>query len=129
MISGNAVGFKEGAEVAEVVPGGVGGNEGARDVEPGVIIDGEQQDLFVGGRPPLVDGTVVLPEFADVGAAETPVGPGLARAGGHQMSEVRFDIGFDVGAGALETAEPLHFIGHELIVGRVLQGQEGFRGR
>jgi hypothetical protein len=42
------------------------------------------------------------------------------------MCEVRFDISFDVGACALETAEPLHFIGHELIVGWVLQGQEAF---
>jgi len=112
--------------VAEVVPGGVGGHEAARDVATGVIIDGEQQDLFVRCPPPLVDGTVVLPEFADVGAAETPVRPGLALRDGHKMCEVRFDISFDIGACALETAKPLHFIGHELIVGWVLQGQEAF---
>ena len=86
------MGFKERAEVAEVVPGGVGGDEGARKVEPGVIVNGEQQGLLGGGRPPLVDGTVMLPEFADVGAAEAPVGPRLARAGGHQVGKVCLDV-------------------------------------
>ena len=33
-----AVGFKR---VTEVIPGGLGGNEGARDVATGVAIDGE----------------------------------------------------------------------------------------
>jgi hypothetical protein len=39
-----------------------------------------------------VDGTVMLPEFADVGAAEAPVGPRLARAGGHQVGKVCLDV-------------------------------------
>jgi hypothetical protein len=35
--------------------------------------------LFVGGRPPLVDGGVVLPEFAPDG--HVPSGDGLGRVG------------------------------------------------
>ena len=35
------VGFKRATEVLEVIPGGLGGNEGARDVATGVVIDGE----------------------------------------------------------------------------------------
>lgn len=35
-----AVGFKRATEVLEVIPGGLGGNESARDVATGVIIDG-----------------------------------------------------------------------------------------
>ncbi len=35
------VGFKRAAEVLEVIPSGLGGNEGARDVAAGVVIDGE----------------------------------------------------------------------------------------
>ena len=50
------------AEVLEVVPSGVGLHETAGEVEAGVVIDGEQQGLLGGGGPPLVDGTVVLPE-------------------------------------------------------------------
>jgi hypothetical protein len=53
---GDAVVFKGGAEVAEVVPGGVGGDETARDVEAGMVIDGEEEDLLLRSRPPLVDG-------------------------------------------------------------------------
>jgi hypothetical protein len=30
-----------------------------------MIIDGEQEGLLFIGRPPLVDGRIVLPEFAD----------------------------------------------------------------
>ena len=37
-----------------------------------MIIDGEQERLFAGGWP-LVDGAVVLPEFADGGAAEPAI--------------------------------------------------------
>ncbi len=35
------MGFKRAAEVLEVIPSGLGGNEGARDVATGVVIDGE----------------------------------------------------------------------------------------
>ena len=96
--------FKQGAEVAEVVPSGVGGNEGARQVESGVIVNGEQQGLLGRRHPPLVDGTVVLPEFSDVSAAEAAIGTVLARAGGHEVREVFLDVGLDVGAGAFEIA-------------------------
>ena len=124
---GDPVILEEGAEVAEVVPSGVGGHKTPAEVEARVIIDGEQQDLLGRGRPPLVDGAIVLPEFANMGAAEASVGPVFARAGGHQMGEVRLDVGFDVGAGAFEPAEPLKLIGYELIVRRTLQGQEAFQ--
>jgi len=50
---GNAVDFKGGAEVAEVIPSGVGGAEVAGDIEPGMIIHGEQEDLLLRSRPPL----------------------------------------------------------------------------
>jgi hypothetical protein len=36
-----AEGFKRATEVLEVIPSGLGGNEGARDVTTGVVIDGE----------------------------------------------------------------------------------------
>ena len=57
----------------EVVPSGIGGDEACSDVETGVVIHSEEKDLFLRGRPPLVDRAVVLPEFASVGAAKTPV--------------------------------------------------------
>jgi hypothetical protein len=55
-------------KVLEVVPGGIGGNKSAAEEFAGMIIDGEQEGLLVGSRPPLVDRGVVLPEFADAGA-------------------------------------------------------------
>lgn len=112
--------------MAEVVPGGIGSDEATHEVEAGVIINGKQQGLLGWGIPPLVDGAVVLPEFSDVSAAEAPVWLRFSRACGYQVGKVRFDIGLDAGAGTLELAEPIEFIRHELIVGRILQGQEGF---
>ena len=69
----------------------------------------------------------MLIEFADPRSAETAVGPRLALRGGHQMGQVGFDVGFDAGAGAFKMAQAFHLIGDELIVGRVLQGQEAFQ--
>jgi len=57
-------------EVAEVSPGGVGRDEVPCNVVAGVVVDGEQEDLFLLGWPPLVDGAVVLPEFAESGPAK-----------------------------------------------------------
>lgn len=85
-----------------------------------MIVNGEQQGLLGRRRPPLVDGTVVLPELTDVSAAEAPIGAVLARAGGHEVCEVFFDVGLDVGAGAFEIAKPIEFVRHELIVGGAL---------
>jgi hypothetical protein len=61
------------AEMLEVIPGGVALDEAARDKHARTVIDSEQQCLLVRCRPPLVDRAVVLPEFADVSAAETPI--------------------------------------------------------
>jgi hypothetical protein len=66
----------------------------------------------------------MLPEFANVGAAETSVCPLLGWRGGSKVGEVGFDVGFDGRSGALEVAQALHFVGDELIVRRALHGQE-----
>ena len=75
----------------------------------------------------MVDGTVVLIELADPCPAEPTVSPRLALRGWYQMRQVGFDIGLDAGSSALEAAEAFHFIRHELIVGRALQGQKAFQ--
>ena len=98
------------AEMLEVIPGGVALDEAARDKQARTVIDSEQQCLLVRCRPPLVDRAVVLPEFADVSAAETPIGALLGRRGGNQVGEVGFDVGFESCAGSLEVAQPLHFV-------------------
>ena len=66
----------------------------------------------------------MLPEFSDVGAAKAAVGALFGLSFGDEMGEVFFDVGFDCGACAFEVAESLEFIGDELVVGRVLQGQK-----
>lgn len=101
----NSVGFEGGTEVREVLPGGVGAHEATGYIKTGMVIDGEQQDLFCRCGPPLVDGAVVLPEVADPGATETPVGAWLADGSWEKMRELGFDVGFDAGAGAFEAAE------------------------
>ncbi len=112
------------AEVLEVVPSGVRPDETAREIESGCVVHGEQEGLLGVGWPPLVDGTVVLPELSDVLAAEASVNPGLAGRRGHQMRVVRFDVGLDRGARPAKSAEAFEFIGDELVVGRILKGKE-----
>lgn len=80
--------------------------------------------MLFGGGPPLVDRAVVLPEFADMGAAETPVGAGLAHGLRDEVGEVGFDVCLDCRAGTHEAVQAFDFIGDELEIGRVLQGQE-----
>ena len=56
---------KEAAKVLEMIPRGVGGDKDRAQEFAGMIIDGQQQGLLLLGRPPLVNGGIVLPEFID----------------------------------------------------------------
>jgi hypothetical protein len=115
---------KESSKMFEVIPGGVGGDKDRAQEFAGMIIDGEQEGLLFLGRPPLVDGRIVLPEFADAGAFPSPTGFGArfglvdkfwkacSGKGGHGL------------AVAFETKAGFEFIGHELKIGRFLQRQE-----
>ena len=123
---GQTVGLERRAEVAEVVPSRVGVDEMTGDIESGMIVDGEQQNLFGSRRPPLMDGTVVLPEFPDSGAAKATIAPRLAGRFCRQMGQVSLTIGRHRGPGALEAMEALEFIADELEVGRIEQRQEVF---
>ena len=120
-----AVPEESGAEVLEMVPGGVGGDEGAADVSPRVVVDGEKECLLVVGRPPGMDGGVVLPEFADAGPF--PSAPGLGHRGQcpDLIGKVAPGMSGDGLAVALEGEAGRQFIGDPLVVGRPLQGQEG----
>jgi len=122
---GNAAGKKGGAEVLEMVPGGVRGNEAPGDIEARMVIDGEQEGLLPGGRPPLVDGAVVLPEFAGIGTAEAAISARLSRRGGDELGEVYFGVGFDSGAGAGKVEKPEQVIADKFVIGRVPSSQEG----
>jgi hypothetical protein len=76
------------------------------------------------GGPPRVDRAVMLPEFADMGAAETPLSARFAHGLRDQLGEMGFDADCNCRTGSLEVVKPFHFIGNELEIGRVLQGQE-----
>ena len=115
---GDAVVFKGGAEVGEVIPSGVGTDETGGDVEAGMVIDGEEKELLLRSGPPLVDGAVVLPELADMRPAETPVSAVARRRRGKETREVFFNGCLDAGTGAGEAEKPLQLIGHELEIGR-----------
>ena len=89
-----------------------------------MIIDGQQQGLFFSGGPPLVDGGIVLPEFIDAGAF--PASPGLGAWFGlaDEIGEMDSGEGGHRLAMALETEAGCQFVGHELEVGRFLEGEE-----
>jgi len=66
----------------------------------------------------------MLPKFADVGAAKTPIGASFWRRCRNEVGEIGFDVRLDGRPGTLEVAQTLHLVGDELIVGRALHGQE-----
>ena len=101
-------------------PRGVGGHKTAGHVETGVVINSEEEGLLMIGWPPLVDETVVLPEFAEAGTAEPAEGAGLLLRPGDQIGEVLFGVGFDAGARAAQAVKAEEFVGDELVVWRVL---------
>jgi hypothetical protein len=122
-----AVCFEDGAEMAEVIPSRLSGDEAPRNVEAGMIVDGQQKDLFAGRRPPLVNGTIMLKKFANASPAKTPIGALFAQRRRNEMGEEGFDMSLHAGTGSLETVEALQFVRHKLVVGRTLQGQEAFQ--
>ena len=121
---GDAVLFKGAAEVAEVIPSGVGDDETSGDIEARMIVHGKQENLLVRGRPPLVDGAVVLPKLADVGPAKTTIGAVARRRNREEMGEVFFEVRLDAGTSANEAVETFEFICHELEIGRAREGQK-----
>jgi len=56
---------KETSKMFEVIPGRVGGNKDRTQELAGMVVDGQQEGLLFVGRPPLVNGGIMLPEFAD----------------------------------------------------------------
>jgi hypothetical protein len=115
------------AEVTEVVPGGVGRDEATGDVESGMVVDGEQKDLLGGGRPPLMDGTVVLPELPDPGAPEPSIAARFPESRRDQMGEVSLAVRRDRRTGAFEGAQAQEFVTDQLEVGRVQERKEAFQ--
>lgn len=121
-----AVSLKEATEVTKMVPSGFRFDESACQIEAGMVINGEQEDLFGEGRPPLVNRTVVLEKFPNPSTTKASIDPFFGWQARNQMSEVFFEMSFNTGAGTLETEEPQHFIGHKLVVGWVLERQKIF---
>lgn len=117
---------KEPAKMLEMIPGGVGGDKDRAQEFSRMIIHGQQQGLFVGGRPPLVDGGVVLPEFAQTGTFPAATGLGAWGWLADEVGEMGADKGGDRLSMPLETEAAGQFIGHQLKVGRFLQRDKIF---
>ena len=117
---------KEATKMLEVIPGGVGRDEDRAQKFAGMIIDGQQQGLLFLGGPPLVEGGIVLPQFINARAFPAPSGFGTR----FRLAEEIWKMGSGEGdhrlAMALETEAGFQFIGHQLEVGRLLEGEELF---
>ena len=115
---------KEAAKVFEVIPRGVGGDEDGAQQLARMVIHGEQQGLLFLGRPPLVNGGIMLPEFAEARAFPSASGFGVGFRLADQGGKVGAGKGGDRLSVALETQAGGQFIGHELEVRRPLEGEE-----
>jgi len=115
---------QEAAKMLEVIPSGVGGDEARAQELAGMIIHGEQQGLLGRGRPPLVDGGIVLPQFAEAGTFPAAAGFGAGFGLAAEVGKVVSGKGGHRLAVALETEADFQFGGAELEVGRLLEGEE-----
>ena len=87
-----------------------------------MIIDGQKQGLLVRGRPPLVDGGIVLPKFAQARAFPAAACFGARFWLADEVWEMCSNKGGDRLTMALETEADGQFVGCQLKVGRFLQG-------
>jgi hypothetical protein len=83
------------AKVPEVSPRRIDRHEERPDEFAGVIVLGEDEGLALAPAPPLVNGAVVLPEFADLSALPTAAGPRLRGGGVEQRRIMSGDMASD----------------------------------
>ncbi len=117
---------QEPAKMLEMIPRGIGGDKDRAQKFSRMIIDGQQQGLLGGGRPPLVDGRIVLPEFAEAGPFPAAAGFGARFWLAEEVGKMRSDKSGDRLTMALETEAQGQFIGCQLKVGRLLQRDKSF---
>ncbi len=92
-----------------------------------MVIDCQQEGLFISAGPPLMDGGVVLPQFAQTGPFPAAAGPGRGRGRTDQEREVSAGVSGDRFAVTDESEAGGQFVGDELIIGRSLERQEGLQ--
>jgi hypothetical protein len=109
--------FESLAEVLEVVPSGIALDETSGHAEAGTIVGCQKEGLLGGCWPPLVNGAIMLPKFADQRPTETSESSRFTLRLGNEVREVGFDIFLDGGASPLELVEAIEFISHKLVVG------------
>jgi hypothetical protein len=115
---------QEAAKMFEVIPSGVGGDEDRAQELAGMIIHGKQQGLLGCGRPPLVNGGIVLPQFVEAGAFPAAAGFGAWFRLAEEVGKVVSGKGGHRLAMALKTEAGFQFVGDELEVGWLLEGEE-----
>lgn len=89
-----------------------------------MVIESEPKGLFILVGPPLVDGGIMLPQFAQTGAFPASAGLGRGRGPADQPREMPAGVRGDGFAVALEIKAGGPFVGDQLIVGRSLEGEE-----
>jgi len=119
-----AVPEKEVAEMLEVIPSGVGGDEDRTQEFAGMVVHGEQQGLLVLGGPPLVDGRIVLPQLVQARAFPAPPSFGAWFGLAEELWKVGSGISGDGLPVAFEAQACFQFIGHQLEIGRFLKREE-----
>jgi hypothetical protein len=112
---------KETAKMFEVIPRCIGGDKDSTQEFSGMIVDREQKGLLVRRRPPLVDGGIVLPEFAEAGTFPATASFRTPFREADEVGKMRTDKSGDGFAVAFEAEADFQFIGGQLKIGRFLQ--------
>jgi len=124
---GPAVDGKGATEVLEVMPGGVSRNKDGGQELTRVVINRKQEGLLIGGRPPLMDRGVMLPQFTYASPLPAAARLGVRRRRTGQQGEVMTRVCGDGFAITNESKAGCQFVGNELVVGRSLERQESLK--
>jgi hypothetical protein len=112
---------KAAAKTREMIPGRIGGDKDRAQKFSPMIGAGQRQGLPGGGWPPLVEGGIMLPEFAAAGAFPAAAAFGAWFRLADEVGEMGSDKGGDRLPVAFETEAAGQFIGRQLKGGRFLQ--------
>ena len=89
-----------------------------------MVIHGQEEGLLFLGRPPLVEGGIVLPEFIHAGAFPAAAGFGTRFGLSDELGKMGSGEGGHRLPMAFETEAGFQFVGEQLEVGRLLERDE-----
>ena len=116
--------FQDPAQMTEMAPSGVAGDEGAAQDFTGVIIQGQNQSGILFGGPPAMRRGIMLPEFSNGGALPAAAGFWTGPQGRDPIWKLLSNVSGDRGPGSFEVKATFQFVGQQREIQRLTMRQD-----